>query len=304
VGAPYLGRDISDTRKRTGQFIGLTLPFGGFVAAIVLLWNELVGWSDLAVFCAMYVAVGFGATVGYHRLLTHRSFATYRPVRYAFAALGSMAFQGSVIDWVADHRKHHAHADREGDPHSPHGDGSTIRAFWHAHAGWLFRTHGRADKRRYAPDLLEDPVMCAIDRAFPAFIALSLVLPFLGGLALTGTLAGALTGLLWGGLVRIFLFHHAIFAVNSLCHFAGERRFETADRSTNVGWLAPFTLGESWHHNHHAFPRSARHGLRPGELDPSGLLIRGLERVGLAWNVIAIAPERQRERSMLAEAVR
>jgi stearoyl-CoA desaturase (Delta-9 desaturase) len=304
VSQRYEGRSVSDGRKWAGQLAGLALPFAGFVVAVVLLWNELVGWSDLAVFTAMYVGVGFGATVGYHRLLTHRSFATYRPVGYGFAALGSMAFQGSVIDWVADHRKHHAHADHEGDPHSPHGDGSTLRAFWHAHAGWLFVNHGRAEKRRYAPELLEDPVMCTIDRAFPAFIALSLALPFLGGWALTGTLAGGLTGMLWGGLVRIFLFHHAIFAVNSLCHLSGQRRFATDDRSTNVFWLAPFTLGESWHHNHHAFPRSARHGLRWYELDPSGLLILGLKRLGLAWNVVGVAPEREAQRLATPEPAR
>jgi stearoyl-CoA desaturase (delta-9 desaturase) len=287
---------VPDARKRTGQFLGLALPFAAFIVALVLLWDSYVHVSDIVVFAAMYLAVGFGATVGYHRLLTHRSFATYRPISYGFAILGSMAFQGSVIDWVSDHRKHHAYADREGDPHSPHLDGSALRSLWHAHAGWLFRNHGRADKRRYAPDLLDDPVMCAIDRAFPLFIALSLALPFLAGWALSGTLAGALTGLLWGGFVRIFLFHHAIFSVNSICHYSGARRFETADRSTNVVWLAPFSLGESWHHNHHAFPRSARHGLRWYEVDPSGMLIRAMAAVGLAWNVVAIDPERQRQR--------
>ena len=294
----YLGREVPEARKRLGQFLGLFLPFVAFLVALALLWNRLVGWSDVVVLVVMYAAVGFGATVGYHRLLTHRSFATYPWVAYTFACLGSMAFQGSVIDWVSDHRKHHAYADHDGDPHSPHLSGSVLRSLWHAHAGWLFRTHGRADKERYAPDLLEDPVMCAIDRAFPAFIGLSLLIPFLLGWVLSGALAGALTALLWGGFVRIFLFHHAIFSVNSICHFAGQRRFSTEDRSTNVVWLAPFSLGESWHHNHHAFPRSARHGLRWYELDPSGLLIAALARVGLAWTVISIDPERQRQRAL------
>jgi stearoyl-CoA desaturase (Delta-9 desaturase) len=198
-----------------------------------------------------------------------------------------MALQGSVIDWVADHRKHHAHSDRPGDPHSPHLDDGVLRSLWHAHVGWLFRNQGRAEHARYAPDLLEDRGMRAIDRLFVVFVGLSFAIPFA---------IGGLSGLLWGGFVRIFLFHHATFSINSVCHFFGRRRFGVDDRSGNVAWLAPFSLGESWHHNHHAFPRSAAHGLRWWELDLSGLLIRGLRRLGLAWNVVLISPERQRQR--------
>jgi stearoyl-CoA desaturase (delta-9 desaturase) len=248
------------------------------------------------VLAAMYLLTGFGITVGFHRLLTHRAFATHRVVEYAFAVLGSMALQGSVADWVADHRKHHAFADREGDPHAPHGRGSVLRDLWHGHAGWLFREQGRAQKERYAPELLEDPVMRAIDRGFPALVALSFVLPFLLGLGLSGSVAGGLTGLLWGGLVRVFLLHHVIFSVNSLGHYAGARRFQTGDESRNLAWLAPLSLGESWHHNHHAFPRAAVIGMRWFELDLSGLLIRAMHRLGLAWNVVTISPERQRAR--------
>jgi stearoyl-CoA desaturase (delta-9 desaturase) len=263
------------------------VPLAGVVVAVVLLWNRAVGPRDLVLLAAMYLLVGFGITIGYHRLLTHRSFATYRPIAYLLAVLGSMALQGSVIDWVADHRKHHAHSDRDGDPHSPHLDDSALRSLWHAHVGWLFVHQGRADKERYAPELLEDPVMRAIDRAFVPLAIFSLVLPFL---------LGGWTGFVWGGLVRVFLFHHATFSINSICHFFGRRRFAVEDESRNVLWLAPFSLGESWHHNHHAFPRSAAHGLRWFELDLSGLVIRAMGRLGLAWNVVLIAPERQRAR--------
>ncbi|MBX5468478.1 MAG: acyl-CoA desaturase [Thermoleophilaceae bacterium] len=286
--------------ERTVTLIGVLLPFAGFVAALVLLWNGGVGWSDLAILAGMYLLTGLGVTVGFHRLLTHRAFDAPRAVRYAFAVLGSMAVQGAVIDWVADHRKHHAFTDVEGDPHSPHGHGpgvrGVLRGLWHAHMGWLFETQGTADHRRYARDLVEDPGMRAIDRAFPLLVALTLAIPFAAGWLLTGELSGAVTGLIWGGLVRVFLLHHVTWSVNSVCHFHGRRRFATEDRSTNVFWLALPSLGESWHHNHHAFPRSARHGLRWWELDLSALVIAALRRLGLARDVVLISPERQEER--------
>jgi len=277
------------------------LPFVAVIAAIVLFWNELVTATDLAIFAVMYLATALGVTVGFHRLLTHRAFQTYPAVRYLLAALGEMAVQGSVIAWVADHRKHHAHTDVDGDPHSPHvghGEGvkGMLRGLWHSHTGWLMNSHGRADWRRYAPDLLADPGMRWLTRHFPAVILTGLVLPAAAGFLITGTLLGAATALLWGGFVRIFFVHHVTWSVNSVCHFFGTRRFETEDRSTNVFWLALPSLGESWHHNHHAFPRSATHGLRWYELDVSSLIIRGMKRVGLAWDVVEITPERQREK--------
>jgi stearoyl-CoA desaturase (Delta-9 desaturase) len=246
----------------------------------------------------MYLLTALGITVGFHRLLTHRSFRTHKATEYVFAVLGSMAVQGSVIAWVADHRKHHAHTDEEGDPHSPHighgdGVGGVLRGLWHAHTGWLLSEHGRADWKRYAPDLYEDQGMRLINRAFVPLVVLGLTIPALCGYLIGGTLAAAATGLLWGGLVRVFFVHHVTWSVNSICHFLGSRRFAVDDHSTNVFWLALPSLGESWHHNHHAFPRSAVHGLRRWELDPSALVIRALERLGLAWNVIRIAPERQ-----------
>jgi stearoyl-CoA desaturase (Delta-9 desaturase) len=276
----------------------VVVPFLATLAAIVLFWNRIVSATDLAILAVMYLLTATGITVGYHRLLTHRSFRTHKPTEYLFAFFGSMAVQGSVIAWVADHRKHHAHTDVEGDPHSPHvghgdGVGGVLRGLWHAHTGWLLSEHGRADWKKYAPDLYEDRGMRFINRRFVSLVLLGLALPALVGYLLTGTLLGAATGLLWGGLVRVFLVHHVTWSVNSICHFLGTRRFEVEDHSTNVFWLALPSLGESWHHNHHAFPRSAVHGLRRWELDPSALVIRTMERVGLAWNVIRIAPDRQ-----------
>ena len=286
---------------RAGKLTNLgavVVPFAATVAAIVLLWDKAVSWHDLALFFGTYVATALGITIGFHRLLTHRSFRTHKPTEYAFAVLGSMAVQGSVIAWVADHRKHHAHTDVEGDPHSPHvghgeGVGGVLRGLWHAHTGWLLSEHGRARWSKYAPDLCEDAGMRFINRWFVGWIALGLAIPAALGYLITGSLAGAATGLLWGGLVRVFFVHHVTWSVNSICHFMGTRRFEVDDHSTNVFWLALPSLGESWHHNHHSFPRSAVHGLRRWELDPSALLIGGMERLGLAWNVVRIAPERQ-----------
>jgi stearoyl-CoA desaturase (delta-9 desaturase) len=245
----------------------------------------------------MYLITAVGITIGYHRLLTHRAFQTYKPVEYALAAAGSMAVQGPVIDWVADHRKHHAHTDEEGDPHSPHvGHGSGLAGLWHAHVGWLFDANGQADRRKYAPDLMDDRGMRLLNRRFVSLVGLSLAIPAALGFALTGTVAGAATGLLWGGLVRIFFVHHITWSINSICHFHGARRFATDDQSTNVWWLSLASLGEAWHHNHHAFPRSAVHGLRRWELDPSGAIITAMQRLGLAWNVVRISPERQAQR--------
>lgn len=287
--------------ERTANLLGVVVPFVGVLAAIVLLWNRAVDATDLAILAVMYVLSAIGITVGFHRLLTHRAFQTYPWIERLFAILGSLAVEGSVLDWVADHRKHHAHSDQEGDPHSPHvGHGSGLRGLWYAHVGWLLETQGQADWKRYAAELYEDPKMRKIGRRFPWFVLLSLLIPTVAGFVLYGfTLGGALRGYVWGGLVRIFLVHHVTWSVNSVCHFFGRRRFEIEDQSTNVGWLAIFSLGESWHHNHHAFPRSAYHGLRWYEIDLSGMIISGMQRVGLAWNVVRIAPERQRAKTLV-----
>jgi stearoyl-CoA desaturase (delta-9 desaturase) len=291
--------------QKIGNLGAVVIPFIAFLAAIVLLWNRAVDAVDLALLAAMYIPIGFGVTIGYHRLLTHRAFQTSKPVEYAFAVLGTMSVQGPVIGWVADHRKHHAHTDQEGDPHSPHVGHSGLKGLYWSHMGWLFETQGRARGSRYAKDLCEDAGMRWISRHFVLIIGIGLAIPAAAGWALHGfTLEGLVRGLLWGGLVRVFLLHHVTWSINSICHFMGTRRFAVEDESRNVFWLALPSLGEAWHHNHHAFPRAAMQGMRRFELDPSGWLIRGLRRAGLAWNVVEISPERQREREAGAASER
>ncbi len=299
------GGDQVTRTERIVNLVGVVVPFLGVLVAVVLLWNRAVDGIDLAILGVMYLLTGVGVTVGFHRCLTHRAFQTYGWLERTFAVMGSLSAQGSVMDWVADHRKHHAHTDKEGDPHSPHvGHGSGLRGLWHAHTGWLFETQGQSDWQRYARDLYDDPRMRRIGRRFPLLVVVSLAVPTAAGFVLHGfTLTGALRGLLWGGLVRIFLVHHVTWSVNSVCHYFGRRRFDIEDRSTNVAWLSLVSLGESWHHNHHAFPRSAYHGLRWWEIDVSGMIISLLERLGLAWNVIRITPERQRQKASLQTRV-
>jgi stearoyl-CoA desaturase (Delta-9 desaturase) len=296
-------RSLQDMTRtaRVANLLAVVIPFVAFVAAIVLLWHRIVGVHDLVLFGVMYLLSGFGVTIGYHRMLTHRSFQTSKPLEYLFAVLGSLAVQGPVINWVADHRKHHAHTDQEGDPHSPHvtnGGGvlGTLKGLVHAHIGWLITDHGQARRGKYAPDLMEDPGMRRIQRAFPWIVLAGLLAPAAVGGLITGSVTGALTGLLWGGFARIFLLHHVTWSINSVCHFFGRRRFAVEDESRNVWWLSLASLGEAWHHNHHAFPRSAVHGLRRVELDPSAWVIAALERLGLVWNVVRITPERQRSK--------
>jgi stearoyl-CoA desaturase (Delta-9 desaturase) len=290
--------------ERIANLAGVVVPFAGVLAAIVLLWQSWVDWTDLAIFAVMYLVTALGVTVGFHRLLTHRSFRTAPWLERSFAVAGSLSVQGSVLDWVADHRKHHAHTDVEGDPHSPHvGHGSGLKGLWHAHTGWLMETQGQADWKKYAKDLYEDPKMKRIGKSFPLLVVVSLLIPTIAGYVLHGyTWQGALRGYIWGGLLRVFLVHHVTWSVNSVCHYFGSRRFDIEDKSTNVFWLALPSLGESWHHNHHAFPRSAEHGLRTWEIDVSAWVIRGLERVGLATDVVRIAPERQEQKALGAAA--
>ena len=264
------------------------LPPLAVLAAIPLAWGRGVSAVDVALLVGFYVFTAHGITIGFHRLFTHGSFVANRPLRITLAILGSMALQGPVIRWVADHRKHHAYADAEGDPHSPwrYGEsvGGLLRGFVHAHIGWLFDRE-QASTRRWAPDLVADKDMIWIHRAFPFIALYSLALPALiGGLA-TMSLAGALSGLIWGGFIRIFLVHHTTWSVNSICHILGERPFETRDKATNFWPLAILSMGESWHNLHHADPKCARHGVERGQLDSSARLIRWFELAGWASNV-------------------
>jgi stearoyl-CoA desaturase (delta-9 desaturase) len=283
---------------RIANLVVTVVPVGLVGFAAWRAWGGALRWPDLVVLAVTYTLAGLGITVGFHRLFTHRSFKTSPLLRGLFGALGSAAVEGPLIEWVSNHRKHHQFSDQPGDPHSPHVDhgsgwSGALKGLFHAHVGWIFNGDALADEQRYGKDLLADPVARFIDRMFLLWVFAGLAFPFALGYALTGTLAGALTGLLWGGAVRLFLLHHATFSINSLCHFFGRRRFATDDESRNLVWLAVPTLGEAWHNNHHAFPTSARHGLRWWQLDPSAWLIAGMEHVGLVWDVIRISPQRQ-----------
>jgi len=294
-----------ETRDRIATGIISVVPFIGLLLVGWQVWNEYLHWSDIAVFAILYVSTALGVTVGFHRLFTHRSFATSRVLRGVFAALGSAAIEGPVISWVADHRKHHAFSDAPGDPHSPHVDHGVgwrgaLRGLGHAHMGWLFIHTQRGARKRYAPDLVADPVVSFVDRTFIWWALGGLGAAFGLGWLIGGTLTAALTGLLWGGAIRLLVVHHVTYSINSLCHYFGRRRFDTDDESRNLAWLSLLSMGEAWHNNHHAFPTSAAHGLRWYELDLSSLVIRGLEKLGLAWDVVRIDPARQ-ERKLLAE---
>jgi stearoyl-CoA desaturase (delta-9 desaturase) len=287
-----------ETVERVVRTLVFGIPPAALVAAAWLTWGGALHWQDLLVLAITYTLTGLGITVGFHRLFTHRSFKTNRAVRALLAALGSMAVEGPVIEWVSTHRKHHNHSDRPGDPHSPHLDPAPgwrgeLRGLGHAHLGWMFRGKDMANLDRYAPDLLADSDVRFISRTFPLWVLAGLLLPFGLGVALTGTVVGGLTAMLWGGAVRVFLLHHTTFSINSLCHSFGRRPFATGDQSRNLAWLAPLAFGEAWHNNHHAFPTSARHGLTRWQVDPGAWLIWALERCNLAWDVVRISPARQ-----------
>ena len=265
------------------------LPFAGFVAAVWSLWGTGLTVLDASLFLAMYALSGLGVTVGFHRYFTHQGFEAGPKLRAALAIAGSLAVQGPVIRWVADHRRHHAFSDQPGDPHSPHLDEGpglkgVLKGLWHAHIGWFFAVE-QTSARRWAPDLVKDPVMRKIDSLFPLLTLVSFGIPPAIGFAVTGTGHGALTAFLWGSLARIFFLHHVTWSVNSICHMYGSQPFAIKDESRNNWVVALFSLGEGWHHNHHAFPSSARHGLQTRQFDPSYRIIKLMERLGLATNV-------------------
>jgi len=269
----------------------VVLPFLGCIAAVVLSWRfGFMGWLYLAMLVGGWLLTGTGITIGFHRLLTHRSFDTYRWVRLFWMTLGALSVEGSPLVWCAVHRRHHEMSDQPGDPHSPHLHGpglwNSLRGLWYGHAGWLFTGYWSSpDLPRYVPDLLADQALVTVDRLYYLWVLVSLTLPAaIGGLA-TLSWQGAALGLIWGGLVRIFITHHITWSINSICHVFGRQDFATSDHSRNNLLCGLFGLGEGWHNNHHAFPTSARHGLAWWQFDFSWLVIRGMELVGLAWNV-------------------
>jgi len=273
----------------------LLIPFVALVAAVPLVWGWGLTWVDVALAAAFFTVSTLGVTVGYHRYFTHSAFKAKRPLRIALAIAGSLAAQGPVLGWVADHRRHHAFSDREGDPHSPWlfgtGPVALARGFWHAHMGWLFgRDTTNVD--RFAPDLKADGDIRAVDRLFPLWVALSVALPAVLGGVLTWSWWGALTAFLWAGLARVSFQHHVTWSVNSICHMIGDRPFASRDRSANFWPLAILSMGESWHNSHHADPTCARHGVRRGQLDVSARVIWAFEKLGWVWQVRWPRPQR------------
>jgi stearoyl-CoA desaturase (delta-9 desaturase) len=269
--------------------VAVIVPPMGLMSAMGLLWGVGFRWADLVLFLGFYLLTGLGITVGYHRYFTHRSFEAHPSLKVALAILGAMTLQGPVTQWVTDHRKHHARSDQPGDPHSPHlsGDGlaGAVKGLWHAQVGWMFRTKGMERGMLYGRDLFEDRTIRWIDRLYLLWVAVSIGLPFLLGAAIGGSWALGFEAMIWAGLIRIFVFEHATFAVNSVCHMFGRRAYEARDHSRNNWVVAMLVFGEGWHNNHHAFPKSARHGLERRQLDVSWLVIRLLERARLARSV-------------------
>jgi stearoyl-CoA desaturase (Delta-9 desaturase) len=284
--APAVDRQATGERIALGVFV--VVPFLAVLAAIPVAWGWGLSWRDVLIAAVMYAITGHGITVGFHRYLTHGAFKAARPLRVGLALAGSMAIQGPVIRWVADHRKHHAFSDADGDPHSPWRYGESIGALTkglgYAHIGWMFDVE-QTDQQRYAPDLLADRDIARISRSFPWLVALSLALPAaLGGL-IGWSWWAAVTGFFWGALVRVALLHHVTWSINSICHAMGAKPFRTRDRSGNVWWLAALSMGESWHNLHHADPTLARHGVLRGQIDSSARVVQLFEALGWARDV-------------------
>ncbi|HET8600575.1 MAG TPA: fatty acid desaturase [Segeticoccus sp.] len=279
-------------RKRAGEQIALGLfiliPFLALLAAIPWAWGWGLGWHDIVIAVVMYAISGHGVTVGFHRYFTHGSFKAPTWLRVVMAVAGSLAIEGPVIRWVADHRKHHAFSDREGDPHSPWRYGETvpalIKGLWWAHMGWLFDVE-QTPRTKYAPDLMKDAAIRRVSSSFPGLVVVSLLLPALVGGLWSMSWWGAVTAFFWGSLVRVALLHHVTWSINSICHALGERPFKSRDKSGNVWWLAVLSMGESWHNLHHADPTCARHGVDRGQVDSSARIIWAFEKLGWARDV-------------------
>jgi stearoyl-CoA desaturase (delta-9 desaturase) len=283
--------------------IFITVPVLAVLAAGFVLWGTGLSWVDVVLAFVFYAISGHGITVGFHRYFTHGSFKSGRALRIALAVAGSLAIQGPVTRWVADHRRHHAFSDEEGDPHSPWRYGESFRGLakglWHAHIGWLFDIE-QTDQKRFAPDLLADKDVSRVARLFPLIVVVSLLAPALLGGLITMSWTGALTAFFWASIIRIGLLHHVTWSINSICHTWGNRPFVTKDRAVNVWWLAVISMGESWHNLHHADPTCARHGVDKGQLDSSARLIAVFEKLGWARDVRWPKPERLAARRALA----
>jgi stearoyl-CoA desaturase (Delta-9 desaturase) len=259
----------------------VVVPFLATLYAMTLVWNQWVSWVDVTLMLVFYVLSGLGITTGFHRMLTHKSFETSRPLKATFLIMGCLALEGDPITWASTHIQHHAHSDGEDDPHSP------LEGFWHSHVGWLFNYKNNVEV--YGTWLKKDPTVVWVSKTWFFWALLGFVVPFL--------IAGW-TGLLWGGFVRVFLTHHITWSVNSICHTFGSRDYQTRDASRNNFLVGLLAFGEGWHNNHHAFPRSAFHGLRWWQVDISAYLIRTLEALGLVWNVYRVKEADLRKRTV------
>ncbi|MEU3979461.1 fatty acid desaturase [Streptomyces sp. NPDC026672] len=279
-------KPLLDTRQTAAagvtMWIFVVAPPVSLIAVVPFAWGWGLSALDLGMAVVFYVVSLAGLTVGYHRLFTHRSFKARRGLRIALAVAGSLGIEGSPVQWVANHRRHHAFADREGDPHSPWRYGTDTRALLkgllHAHVGWMLKRE-LSNRARFAPDIAADPDLRLIGRLFGPLTAVSLLTPALVGGLVTGTWTGALTGFFWAGVIRMALLHHVTWSVNSICHVAGSRPFASRDKATNFWPLALLSFGESWHNSHHADPTGARHGVLPGQLDPAARLIWLFEKL-------------------------
>jgi stearoyl-CoA desaturase (Delta-9 desaturase) len=273
-------------RFLVGLFVAV--PLLAVLAAVPLAWGWGLGWHDIVIAFVFYVITGMGITMGFHRHFTHSSFKAARPLRVSLAIAGSLAIEGPVLVWVADHRRHHKYSDKEGDPHSPWRFGNDWKAltkgFLYAHMGWMFNPN-RTSQQKFCPDLLADPPIRRVSSTFPLWVAVSLLAPALIGGLWSMSLAGALTAFFWASLVRICLLHHVTWSINSVCHTFGNEDFDVRDKSRNVAWLAIPSFGESWHNLHHSDPTCARHGALEGQIDISARAIWIAEKLGWAWDV-------------------
>jgi stearoyl-CoA desaturase (delta-9 desaturase) len=288
----------ADRKNRVEQlllYVIVIVPFLALAGAVAVAWGWGLSWVDAGLALAFYLISGLGVTVGFHRYFTHGGFKAKRWLRVGMAVAGSLAIEGGVIRWVADHRRHHAFSDREGDPHSPWRFGESapalLKGLWFAHIGWLFDIE-HTNQERFTPDLLADPDLVKVERAFNKLIVVSLVTPAVLGGLITWSWTGALSAFFWASLVRVGLLHHVTWSINSICHAIGERPFAARDKSANFWPLAILSFGESWHNSHHADPTMARHGVLRGQIDISARLIAVFERLGWVWDVKWPTPER------------
>ncbi len=282
---------LASREQKIMMLMAVVFPFiGVMIAAVMLSQVGLASWEYIAMMLIGWCVTSLGITIGFHRLCTHKSFETYKWVRALWMAIGTMSIEGAPLTWCAVHRRHHSHSDRHGDPHSPNLHGHSfwgmLKGLWHGQVGWLFTGYwSKPNYEKWIPDLIKDRLLVRLNDHYGLLVLLSLAIPTALGYFIEGSIFGAFLGFLWGGLVRVFLTHHITWSINSICHVFGRRDFKSNDHSTNNAFCGLFAWGEGWHNNHHAFPSSARHGLRWWQFDFSWQVIKVMKYCGLAWNL-------------------